>query len=122
MCCGPNAAYFTRRASLDALVDHIYGRARVPLLPERPHMLLKELSLHIECLRRDLARQAVAPTEQLARGIAECGENLWRGIAHYRELAAVIGAPQREAFASRLAALEQELTELLPTSADARLA
>lgn len=122
VCCGPNAAYFTRRASLDALVDHIYGRARVPLLPERPHMLLKELSLHIECLRRDLARQAVAPTEQLARGIAECGENLWRGIAHYRELAAVIGAPQREAFASRLAALEQELTELLPTSADARLA
>ncbi|MBD3220785.1 hypothetical protein GF314_06045 [bacterium] len=121
VCCGPNAAYFTRRASLDALVDHIYGRARLPLAPDRPHMLLKELSLHLDGLRRDLVRHTEQPSEKLARTIVECAENLRRGIGHYRELVPAIEASHRTAFAERLGDLQDELVRLLPAATLARM-
>jgi hypothetical protein len=114
VCCGPNAAYFDRVTTLDGMVDHIYGRASLPLDPERPHMLLKELALHLECLRRDIARHEEVPSEKLARSIAECRDNLLQGVQHYRELAGRLVAPRRAVFTSRLEKLQQELKELLP--------
>ena len=114
VCCGPNAAYFNEVTSLEGMVDHIYGRASLALSPERPHMLLKELSLHLECLRRDIARHEEAPSERLAKTITECRDNLQRGVQHYRELAGKVVAPRRAAFVSRLENLQQELAELIP--------
>jgi len=114
VCCGPNAAYFQLATTLDAMVDHIYGRVPLPLRRERPHMLLKELSLHVDGLRRDLARHAEEPCEKLARQVAECRENLAAGVAHYRELADRIVAPQRAAFVARLESLQAELAGLVP--------
>jgi hypothetical protein len=114
ICCGPNAAYFQMATSLDAMVDHIYGRAALPLHRDRPHMLLKELSLHVESLRQDVARHASEPCEKLARTIAECRANLEHGVAHYHELAGRIVAPHRKAFVQRLQRLEAELESLDP--------
>ncbi len=114
VCCGPNAAYFSRVTTLAGMVDHIYDRASLPLSPERPHMLLKELSLHLECLRRDIARYAEDPTDRLAKTIAECRDNLQGGVQHYRELAGRIVAAKREAFERKLEALQLELAELAP--------
>ena len=114
VCCGPDAAYFNQETTLDGMVDHIYGRASLPLVPERPHMLLKELSLHLECLRRDIARQAEAPSDRLAKAIGDCRENLQQGVQHYRELAGEMVATRRAAFRERLEGLQRELAELLP--------
>ncbi len=113
VCCGPNAAYFQLATTLDALVDHIYDRVPLPLHRDRPHMLLKELSLHVAGLRRDVARHAEQPCEKLARTIAECRENLEQGVAHYRELAGRIVAPHRAAFQRRLQDLQAELADLM---------
>jgi hypothetical protein len=113
VCCGPNAAYFQQVTTLDGMIDHIYGRASLPLSPGRPHMLLKELSLHLECLRRDIAQHDENPSDLLVRTITECRDNLQRGIQHYRELAAKLMAPHRDAFVKRLESLQQELAELV---------
>ena len=115
VCCGPNAAYFNEVTGLDGMIDHIYGRASLALSPERPHMLLKELALHLECLRRDIAQHDEDPSERLAKAIAECRDNLQRGVQHYRELAGKIVAPRRAAFVKRLESLQQDLAELVPT-------
>lgn len=112
VCCGPNAAYFSEETTLDGMADHIYGRASLPVSPERPHMLLKELSLHLTCLRRDIAMYDEAPTDRLARAIGEYRENLQRGVQHYRDLAGKIVAPHREAFVNRLGSIQAEITEL----------
>ncbi|MBU0742627.1 hypothetical protein KKG45_09030 [bacterium] len=114
VCCGPNAAYFHQVTTLDGMIDHIYGRASLPLAPDRPHMLLKELSLHLECLSRDIARQIEDPSDRLARTIAECRDNLQRGVQHYRELAGKLVAPHREVFVKQLECLQRELAELVP--------
>ena len=118
VCSGPNAAYFQKETTLDGMVDHIYGRASLPLRPERPHMLLKELSLHLEGLRRDIASQAEEPTERMAKAIAECRDNLQRGVQHYRELAGQFVAPYREAFVNQLESLQGELAEMVRPKSD----
>jgi hypothetical protein len=114
VCCGPNAAYFREAVSLEAMLDHIYGRARLALDPQRPHMLLKELSLHLDGLRRDVARLTDEPCERLAAAVAECRENLEAGVRHYAELGGAVAEPHREAFMARLARLRDELTALAP--------
>jgi hypothetical protein len=113
ICCGPNAAYFQQVTTLDGMVDHIYGRDSLPLSPERPHMLLKELALHLKCLRRDIARYNEEPSDRLARTVAEYRDNLQRGVQHYRELARELVAPHRENFMSKLDSLQQEMAELV---------
>jgi len=113
VCCGPSAAYFRDAVSLDAMVDHIYGRVRLALDPERPHMLLKELSLHVECLRRDVSNLAAEPSDRLAASIAEACENLQHGVQHYAALASELVASQREPFCRKLDQLRAELSALM---------
>ncbi len=112
VCCGPNAAYFKQATTLKGMIDHIYGRARLQLDGSRPHMLLKELSLHIEKLREDLSRQNDAASDKAARTLAECRENLQQGIAHYRALAGRMAADKRRGFLARLDRLQGELSSL----------
>ena len=57
VCCGPNTVYFSKVAKLREMVDHIYGRANLPISAERPHMLLKELSLNLDRLKKDVDRR-----------------------------------------------------------------
>ncbi|TPV93126.1 MAG: hypothetical protein B7733_22130 [Myxococcales bacterium FL481] len=90
VCPGPNIAYYNQRCSLDQLVDHIYGRGRLEMRGDRPHMLVQEAELNL----RDLCEQfgvlrdlgdSVAPRgahPQLRRGI----ENLREGLLSYRSL------------------------------------
>jgi hypothetical protein len=120
VCCGPNAAYFHAETTLDGLVDHIYGRRELPIRAGRPHMLLKELSLHLDRLRRDIARHREAPTEAGERAIVTCRSNLQAGVQHYRELASQILQPQRVAFATGLRQLQSELADLVPEQAPTR--
>lgn len=122
VCCGPNTAYFTRRATLFEMVDHIYGRVRLPLAAGRPHILLKELSLHVARLREDVRRWSREPQADLARSITDCGANLLAGVQYYRALASELIVTQRSAFEERLQALGQEIAALVaPVRAEGQL-
>jgi hypothetical protein len=111
VCCGPNTVYFSKVAQLQEMVDHIYGRMRLPLTVNRPHMLLKELSLHLDGLKSEVARRR--------QEIGGCGcstdevrENLLTGIRHYRDLAMGLVSDKREEFSDRLEALRSELDRI----------
>ncbi len=52
VCTGPNIAYFSKRVSLEEMLDHIYGRLDLLKGVERPHQFIKELRLNIEYLRK----------------------------------------------------------------------
>ena len=113
VCCGPNTVYFSRTAQLKEMVDHIYGRVSLPFKLERPHMLLKELSLHVEGLKTEVARRK----EEL--GSCTCNtdtvrENLLAGINHYRRLAGEMVAEQKDSFSARLEGLRGELEKIRP--------
>ncbi len=111
VCCGPNTVYFARAAALREMVDHIYGRISLPFKLERPHMFLKELSLHLDGLRKEAERRGLqlgscnCDTEQIK-------ENLLNGIRHYRGLAGRLVSDQRDSFAQRLESLCKELDRI----------
>lgn len=108
VCCGPNAVYYQRATGLQEMVDHIYGRGRVPMDLARPHMFLKELSLHIDRLRRELERRHQGLAADDSKPAVICA-NLAAGIAHYRELAGQLLQEQRAEFAARLEQLQADL-------------
>ena len=112
VCCGPNAAYYHEETTLDGIVDHIYGRANLPMSVDRPHMLLKELKLNLENLRSDIAEHKREVTASLTRSIEQCRDNLQSGIQHYRELADKIIVPHREAFVKALEGFQAELVQI----------
>jgi hypothetical protein len=112
VCCGPNTVYFSRVARLREMVDHIYGRASLPLSTERPHMLLKELSLHLDRLKKDVDRRRQGLADIKKRSLEEIRTNLITGIRQYRELAGQMAAGTREAFVSRLETLRGDLDDI----------
>lgn len=85
ICPGPNIANFTKIASLQEMTDHIYGRASLPLNPNRPHMFLKELQLYLDYLREEIKNWFEPGNKEKKNWKVFC-ENLESGIAHYREL------------------------------------
>jgi hypothetical protein len=112
VCCGPNTVYFSRVARLREMVDHIYGRARLPLNTERPHMFLKELSLNLERLQTEVERRKQGLIEATPKSTQEVRDNLAGGIAHYKALAGKLVSDQREEFLSRLDKLRRELEQI----------
>ena len=112
VCCGPNTVYFSRVARLREMVDHIYGRAQLPISEGRPHMFLKELSLHVDRMKKDVERRRLGLLD--ARDVAgdEIRTNLRQGIQLYREQAAQLAAEKKDEFLSRLEALRGELDSL----------
>jgi len=112
VCCGPNTVYFSRVARLREMVDHIYGRAQLPLMAGRPHMFLKELSLHVERMKKDLDRRHHGLVAAKANATEEVRRNLSQGIRLYHEQATQLATNKRLEFLRRLDALRKELESL----------
>ena len=91
-----------------------HGRVRLPLADSRPHMFLKELSLHLERLREDLARRSEGLPTPGMPDPAKVRDELAAGISHYRVLAGERFARGKTGFRRRLAALGKELEALKP--------
>ena len=116
VCCGPNCAYFSRVAQMKEMIDHIYGRARLPLDDRRPHMFINELSLHVERLREEVARGKRNLLEALPRPLFECKKNLLAGIRYYREKASQLVADRSDEFLDSLESMRTEIECILPGS------
>ncbi len=114
VCCGPNTVYFSRVAQLREMVDHIYGRIRLPLASNRPHMFLKELSLHLEQLKKEVDRRKRGLPTPGSVDPARVKDELVAGIRHYQKLASQEFSRRRTGFRQRLDALGKDLDRLLP--------
>ena len=86
VCPGPNIAYFDRQYSLSEMVQHIYGYKSVLNNVKRPNLFVKELSLYLNYLKKEV--QEAFETENAAqqKKLNNFKENLLTGIEYYRTL------------------------------------
>jgi hypothetical protein len=112
VCCGPNIVNFSRVATLEEMLGHIYGRISLLTRPDRPHMFVREIELYVEYLRNQLEKHRLGLASVLPGFFRESKENLLAGIEYYRQLADRLAAPARGAFLDNLAAQRQALNAL----------
>lgn len=115
VCCGPNIVNFHRSFTLREMVDHIYGQNTVLEDERRPHMFIRELSLYVEFLRKELASRRIGLGGAI-KSLREYRDNLMAGIEFYRELARGGLIRQRDGFQQSLASLAAEIEELVPAA------
>ncbi|MTI30214.1 hypothetical protein E1171_05270, partial [Cytophagales bacterium RKSG123] len=86
VCPGPNMAYFTQKASLQQMTDHIYGRKNLNIDPKRPHMFIKELRMYINYLNNRINEWKEKSEENQRKVIQKFHKNLFAGVSYYLEL------------------------------------
>jgi hypothetical protein len=109
VCCGPNIVNFSRIASLEEMVGHIYGRLSLLTNTDRPHMFIKELSLYVDYLRKEIDKYSMDLSVHTPKYFTEFKENLLSGIEYYRDLAEQVVEEKRNSFLEELKALREEL-------------
>ena len=112
VCCGPNVVYFNAVTTLREMVDHIYGRIHLPLSPERPHMFLKELSLHVNRLREQAQRQHQGLVSATNESMTEARTTLLAAVEHYKAMATRITGDRAADFVEGLERVRAELESL----------
>jgi hypothetical protein len=86
VCPGPNIAYFSRIATLEEMVGHIYGRLQLISVPDRPNLFINELRLYIDYLKNEIGKKLGSLTSNEQRYLTTFRENLQEGIEYYRSL------------------------------------
>jgi hypothetical protein len=117
VCCGPNIVNFSRVATLEEMVGHIYGRTSLLTNPNRPHMFLRELDLYIDYLRSELAKQKLGIAAYPPSYFRDCVANLLTGVDYYRRCTSRLAGANQALFLDQLAAFERDVQSLLPAEA-----
>jgi hypothetical protein len=86
ICPGPNLAYFSGTFSLKEMVDHIYGRANILNTQQRPNLFVKELSLYVDYLKKEVEKSVESMTTKQERYLKTFRDNLLSGVAYYQNL------------------------------------
>jgi len=118
VCPGPNIADFSRTASLDEMVGHIYGRESIMTRTDRPHTFLREIAIYTEYLRKQLGLFALQLCGSTLQYLQEFKGNLLTGIRYYVKLARKGIDGLTETFAADLDRLRREI-EGIPLPAEA---
>lgn len=118
VCPGPNLAFFTRIATLEEMVGHIYGRLQLISVPDRPNMFINELRLYIEYMKNEIGRRLGSLSEREHRYLTAFRENLQQGIEYYRTLVPRMAKETercRQTLRAQLRELEAELAlQIIP--------
>lgn len=113
VCCGPNIVHFSRLATLEEMVGHIYGRLCLIAGSDRPHLFLTELRLYVEHLRREVSRFSLGLSRRPQGYFSAFKENLLGGVDYYRDLARQFLEEKRERFLEELGSLRAEIEGVL---------
>ena len=113
ICPGPGIVDFSKIATLEEMVSHIYARAPLPMSPGRPHMFLREIALYAEYLRHEIEWHAVGLLSRSADYFDEFKANLLDGIEYYRGLAQQLDEQQRQRFLDELDVLREAIESIL---------
>ena len=89
LCCGPNIVNFSKLATLEEMVSHIYGRGNLPTNSDRPHMFIRELMLYIDYLREEIKTFSLKLSTRKQKYFEEFKKNLQHGIEYYGRLTEV---------------------------------
>jgi hypothetical protein len=112
ICCGPNIANYSRLATLEEMVGHIYGRLSLLSNPQRPHMFVRELMLYIDYLGKELDQCSRGIEKRAAKYFGQFRDNLLCGIEHYRQVAERLAGQQKADFLSALQTLQEVINRM----------
>jgi hypothetical protein len=116
VCPGPNLAYFTRIATLEEMVGHIYGRIQLMTVSDRPNMFINEIRLNIDHLKSEIQKALNSISEREHARFAEYKRNLLEGIEYYKKLIPKLvkeSERYREIMRAQLLELEYELMQIV---------
>ncbi|RNL90776.1 hypothetical protein ED312_06295 [Sinomicrobium pectinilyticum] len=94
ICPGPNIAYFNKRATLQEMVGHIYGKENLLATENRPHMFIKELRLYLEAYENEVKEAGEHPSVQADKKVKRFKDNLSEGITYYEKLFSAMDIPE----------------------------
>ncbi|MGA9119844.1 MAG: hypothetical protein WB699_10810 [Bacteroidota bacterium] len=121
VCPGPNLAYFSRIATLEEMVGHIYGRLQMITVSDRPNLFINELRLYIDYLKNEIAKKVGSLTAVEHKHLTTFRRNLQEGIEYYRSLVFKMAKETeryREIVRTQLRELERELEmQVIPAPA-----
>lgn len=86
VCPGPNMAYFSKKSTIAEMVSHIYGRINLLNDTYRPNLFVKELSMYVDYLKREINESIDAINEKKQKYFEEFKDNLISGIEYYKEI------------------------------------
>lgn len=117
VCPGPNLAYFSRIATLEEMVGHIYGRLQLISVSDRPNLFINELRLYIDYLKNEIGKKLESLTTNEHRYLTTFRGNLQEGIEYYRSLVPKLAKETeryREIMWTQLQELELEMQVIPP--------
>ena len=112
VCPGPNLAYFSKIASLEEMVSHIYGRIQLMTDAQRPNMFINELRLYVEYMKNEIQKRFDTWNTKEQKYFNTFKTNLQDGIDHYKDLIPKLREESehyRETMREELLELEEEL-------------
>ncbi|MDF1535839.1 MAG: hypothetical protein P1S46_04965 [bacterium] len=115
VCCGPGIVNYSKIATLEEMVGHIYGRLSLLTRSDRPHMFIKEMMLYIEYLSEEIRRLSLGVAENAPSYFAEFKENLLSGIDYYRGLAEQFVEDTKNRFLDDLQAQRDAIERIFET-------
>ena len=118
VCCGPGIVDFSKIATLEEMVAHIYGRTSLLTSHNRPHVFVKELGLYIEYLRKEIENFPFGLATNSKSFLTGMRENLLKGIEYYQTLSNQLSEDCRDHF---LTGLQKMQTALIPLVLDETL-
>ena len=121
VCPGPNLAYFSKIASLEEMVGHIYGRIRLMTDSQRPNIFINELHLYVDYMRNEIQKRFDTWNAKEQKYFDTFKANLQDGINHYKGLIPKLleeSERYRETMRNELLELEQELIEIVIPAID----
>ena len=118
VCCGPGIVDFSKIATLQEMVNHIYGRLSLLTNSDRPNMFIRELGLNIDRLRNEIEEFSVGVLSATPKYFQEFKANLLKGIEYYQELADQFVEEQRRLFLDDLKRLHETVKAISLGMAD----
>ena len=118
VCCGPGIVDFSKIATLQEMVDHIYGRLSLLTTSDRPHMFVKELGLYVDYLRKEVDNFPAGLAVNSASFLEGMRENLFKGIEYYQTLSGELVEDSREKFLTGLQKMKTALEPLFLEKAE----
>lgn len=112
ICPSLNITHFKMLATLEEMIGHIYGRLSLFTDPDRPHMLIRELSLYVEHLREELSRFADGFSARKLSYYAEFKSNLIEGINYYQDRFLDFVAEHQDRFHTDLNRLRKQIEQM----------
>ncbi len=112
VCCGPSIVDFSKIATLEEMVSHIYGRLSLLTNSKRPHMFVQEIKIYSDYLQKEVEKFSAEVLSNTSAYFRDFKDNLLKGIDYYRQLAENVIEEQRERFLQDLESLCEEIKSI----------